>query len=102
MLTITNYSSVNLLPAKPATEGKKAPPRTVVVDGTQYLSVWQADLPALRETVKARAPIAVTVRARILSATEEHPEPRAVTNLQFAGGVNLGDDTPAGAESLTS
>jgi len=89
-ITINSYTSVKLLPAKPASEGKKAPPRTVLVDGA-YLTVWTSDLPALKKVVLAGEPIPVRVTSRAWMP-EEGDEPRSVAQLVFAGGVSLDDE----------
>ena len=92
MLVINSYSSVRLLPAKPATEGKKAPPRRIVVDGNTFVTVWASDLPALKGIVAKREPIPVTPRARAFTP-EGADEPVALVDLTFAGGLSLEDET---------
>lgn len=98
MLAVYTYTSVKLLPATVAKEGKKAPPRRIVIDGSQYVTCWENELPAFREVVKAGAPIPVVVRARAW-LPEGAELPIARVDLAFAGGVAM-EDTPEGGESL--
>lgn len=95
MLVINAYTSVKLLPATAAKEGKKAPPRRVVVDGTQYITCWENELPALRAIVSAGAAIPVTIRARAWMP-EGGESPVARVDLAFAGGVSLEDEAAEG------
>lgn len=95
MLVINAYTSVKLLPATAAKEGKKAPPRRIVVDGTQYLTVWASELPALRAIVAAGGPIPVNVRARAW-LPEGAESPIARVDLAFAGGTSLEDEAAEG------
>jgi hypothetical protein len=90
MLAISNYSAVTLLPPREAKDpSKKAPPRRVVIDGSTYVSVWADALPALREVVRARQPIPVIARSR--AWTSDDGRALSVVDLQFAGGMSLGD-----------
>jgi len=95
MIVIQNYVSVKLLPAREQAEGKKAPPRRVVIDGQTYLTVWSSELPALRAVVAAGAPIPVNIRARAWMP-EGGDAPIARVDLAFAGGTSLEDESVEG------